>query len=555
MSAVDRPKIIDKLKSDSFDLVVIGGGITGAGIALDAASRGLKVALVEKEDFAAGTSSRSTKLIHGGLRYLKQFEIMLVREVGRERAIVHRLAPHLVTSEKMLLPLIKDGTFGKFMTSLGLMVYDVLAGVEKADQRIMLSKSQTADLEPLLKGDIIEGGGLYAEYRTDDARLTVEIIKTAANYDSTSINYVKATDFTYDDNGKVSGIQCQDMIQPDQTFNIKSKYVISAAGPWVDKLRDINRSLEGKHLFLSKGVHIVVDHERFPLKQSIYFDVFDGRMIFAIPRNKVTYIGTTDTPYSEDINHVLTRQEDSDYLIAAVNRIFPDVKLKQEDVISSWAGLRPLIHEEGKSASEISRKDEIFESENGLLSIAGGKLTGYRKMAQKIVDIVAKKAKKEHKLNLADCFTDKIYISGGPFKTPKEVESYKNDLYERIKSFGFDQSTVTYLVANYGKQCDHIFEKFKTLEDDHPNVRLARAELWFGVHHELVADSMDFFSRRTGRLYFDIKSIAPVMDAILKDLQLYFNWSDKKVASEKAELNQAINEASNFEYSKQLEQQ
>ena len=173
----NRSEVIRKFQSETFDLIVIGGGVTGSGIALDAASRGMKVALVEKEDFASGTSSRSTKLIHGGLRYLKQFEIALVREVGRERTIVHKLAPHLVTSEKMLLPLIKDGTFGRFMTSLGLMVYDVLAGVESADQRVMLSKEETMKKEPLLKREIIEGGGLYAEYRTDDARLTLEIIQ------------------------------------------------------------------------------------------------------------------------------------------------------------------------------------------------------------------------------------------------------------------------------------------------------------------------------------------------------------------------------------------
>ncbi|MFT5765117.1 MAG: glycerol-3-phosphate dehydrogenase [Saprospiraceae bacterium] len=550
LSATNRSQIISKLQSEVFDLVIIGGGITGAGIALDAASRGLKVALVEKDDFASGTSSRSTKLIHGGLRYLKQFEIMLVREVGRERAIVHKLAPHLVTSEKMLLPLIKDGTFGKFMTSLGLMVYDVLAGVEKVDQRIMLSKEETIEKEPLLKEDIIEGGGLYAEYRTDDARLTIEIIKTAAKYGATSINYVKATDFEYDDKGKVCGIKCED-IQDASSFSIRSKYVISAAGPWVDKLRKINNSLEGKHLFLSKGVHLVVPHERFPVNQSVYFDVSDGRMIFAIPRNRVTYIGTTDTPYSGDINHITTNQEDANYLIDAVNNIFPGVHLKMEDVVSSWAGLRPLIFEEGKSASAISRKDEIFESENGLLSIAGGKLTGYRIMAEKIVDIVARKILADQHLDLIDCFTDKIPLNGGPFSTPEEVQFYEKDLYQRIKGFNLDKHDAHYLVANYGKQSDDIFEKFKELDEVHPRIRLARAELWYGVHHELVADSMDFFARRTGRLYFEIQSIQPVMDVVLNDLKNYLNWSDKKVEQEKVQLNQAIYEAHNFESNKE----
>ena len=204
LASTNRADLIEYLTHSTFDLLIIGGGATGAGIALDASSRGMKVALIDKQDFAAGTSSRSTKLIHGGLRYLKQLEIGLVREVGRERATVHHLAPHLVVSEKMLLPLIKGGTYGKFATSLGLMVYDVLAGVESADQRVMLTKEETMDREPLLKEEIVEGAGLYAEYRTDDARLTLEVIKTSSLYGSAPINYVEATDFLYE-NDRVRG--------------------------------------------------------------------------------------------------------------------------------------------------------------------------------------------------------------------------------------------------------------------------------------------------------------------------------------------------------------
>ena len=200
LASGNRSKLVEKISEEAYDLVVIGGGITGAGIALDAATRGLKTVLVEKKDFASGTSSKSTKLIHGGLRYLKQFEIALVREVGRERAVVHNLAPHLVKNEKMVLPLIKDGSFGKMLTSFGLMVYDVLAGVEKEDQRKMLSKEETLELEPALREDLLEGGGIYAEYRTDDARLTMEIMKTAAQFGADVINYAEATEFIYTDN-------------------------------------------------------------------------------------------------------------------------------------------------------------------------------------------------------------------------------------------------------------------------------------------------------------------------------------------------------------------
>lgn len=550
LSAKDRAKIITQFQVGPFDLIIIGGGITGAGIALDAASRGMKVALVEQNDFASGTSSRSTKLVHGGLRYLKQFEIALVKEVGRERAIVHKLAPHLVTSEKMLLPITKNGTFGKFSTSIGLKFYDVLSGVEKADRRKMLSKEETLQLEPLLDTDTIEGGGLYAEYRTDDARLTIEIIKTAAAHGATCLNYIQVDDFLYDQKGMVSGIKCNDVLTSFQ-FSINAKTVVSAAGPWVDELRLINHSLDNKHLFLSKGVHIVISHDRFPLRQSVYFDVNDGRMIFAIPRGKSTYIGTTDTPFNGTLDRVMTYQEDVDYLIAATNKAFPALKLKNNDVVSSWAGLRPLIFEEGKSTSEVSRKDEVFESVNGLISIAGGKLTGYRKMAEKIVNLVAKKLKLSHQLDLKACHTDQIPLAGGTFQNAVEVNLYRSQIEEKVDKLGLDKYYAAYLVANYGNQADLILEQFQLFDENDPEIKLGLAELWFGIHHELVFDVLDFFVRRTGRLYFDIKSIEKLKAPILEALKNQFNWSEQKMIEQKIALERAIHEASNFEYSTQ----
>src|SRR5688572_19754150 len=245
-SITERPATIHKLITEEYDLLIIGGGITGAGIALDAASRGLKTALIEKNDFAFGTSSRSTKLIHGGLRYLKQLEFGLVKEVGSERAIVHKLAPHLVIPEKMLLPLSEKKGLGYWLTSIGLRVYDYLAGVEPADQRRMLTKKQTLRFEPLLKPHDIKGGAIYAEYRTDDARLTVEIIKTAFQHSANILNYIQANDFVYTD-GKITGVVGEDCFT-NEKFNISAKVVVSAVGPWVDELREINRSRSGKRL-------------------------------------------------------------------------------------------------------------------------------------------------------------------------------------------------------------------------------------------------------------------------------------------------------------------
>lgn len=545
MSSLHRLQQIETLKSQQFDVLVIGGGITGAGIALDAASRGLTVALIEMADYASGTSSKSTKLIHGGLRYLKQFEVGLVREVGLERATVHKLAPHLVIPEKMLLPFTKNGTFGYWTTSFALKAYDVLAGVKGDDQRRMLSKEETIAEEPLLRKDILEGSGLYAEYRTDDARLTIENIKTAAEHGAMTLNYVKADRLEYDDVGKTVGVNCIDQLDASP-FLIRAKYVVNAAGPWVDELRVKDKSKEGKYLFLSKGVHIVIPHEKIPLKHSVYIDAPDGRMIFLIPRLRVTYIGTTDTEYTGDKNRVLTSQRDVQYLLDATNRMFPSLGLSIEDVVSSWAGLRPLIHEEGKSPSEISRKDEIFESASGLLSIAGGKLTGYRKMAERIIDLVAAKYEDEHEVEISNCRTNTIPLIGGPFDNSQQVASYVETTKKTTDNLNLPGYFAAYLVYNYGRQCEDLLKAAKLLQGD-PEIAIAKAEVRFCIEQEQVFRATDFFIRRTGRLYFNIDTVPKVQDIVLDEMQNLLGWDSERRKTEAELLAEAIREITVFE--------
>lgn len=541
----NRTKSIAKLAKEEFDLVVIGGGITGGGIALDAASRGLKIALVEKNDFASGTSSKSTKLIHGGLRYLKQFDFWLVKEVGSERAIVHKLAPHLVLPEKMLLPLIENGSYGKWLTSIGLKVYDILAQVTGDDKRQMLEKKEALKLEPLLPKKILKGAGFYAEYRTDDARLTIENIKTSLQFGAEALNYASVEDFEYS-NEKISGVKVKDTISGDD-FTIKTKYVISAAGPWVDELRTLNNSKKGKRLHLTKGVHLVFPKEKLPVKQSVYFDIPDGRMMFAIPRGKVTYVGTTDTNFNLDKDHVRTDLADAIYLLSAVNNMFPKINLEMEDIVSSWAGLRPLIHEEGKSTSELSRKDEIFTSDTGLISIAGGKLTGYRKMAERVVDRIAKKMEEEHEVKLRDCYTDEIPLAGNvDFKKFKHVTKYIAAVYDRIQTDGFTEHDAWFLVTNYGKQTEIILETYNHLKDKDKYERLAKAELRFGIDYEMVQNPMDFFIRRTGRLYFDIDSIRNLMEPILAEFKSSYGAAESQILVWREELKCVLEEHSNF---------
>lgn len=543
-SNLDRTKTIEKLSNETFDLVIIGGGITGGGIALDAASRGLKVALVEKNDFASGTSSKSTKLIHGGLRYLKQFDFWLVKEVGSERAIVHKLAPHLVLPEKMLLPLIENGSYGKWLTSVGLKVYDILAQVTGDDKRKMLGKKEAMKLEPLLPKKILNGAGYYAEYRTDDARLTIENIKTSLQFGAQALNYATVEDFLYT-NETISGVKVKDEVS-GKAFTIKSKYVISAAGPWVDELRSTNNSKKGKRLHLTKGVHLVFPYEKLPVKQSVYFDIPDGRMMFAIPRGKITYVGTTDTNFNKDKDHVRTDLSDAIYLLSAVNNMFPKINLEMDDIISSWAGLRPLIHEEGKSASELSRKDEIFTSDSGLISIAGGKLTGYRKMAERVVNRIVEKIEDEG-VELKKCYTDSIPLCGNTdFKKFKHVTKYMANVYSHIQPEGFTEHDAWFLVTNYGKQTEHILKIYSELREENKYVGMAKAELRFGIDYEMVQNPMDFFIRRTGRLYFDIDSVRSLMEPVLQEFKSIFKVDDAQILEWKEELERELDEHSNF---------
>lgn len=543
LSSQNRQHHLEELQSHEFDVLVIGGGITGAGIALDAATRGFRTALVEKKDFASGTSSRSTKLIHGGLRYLKQFEIALVREVGRERATVHKLAPHLVVPEKMILPLVEGGTYGKIATSVGLFVYDVLAGVERPDQRVMLDKKEALDHEPLLNPEGLRGAGYYAEYRTDDARLTIEVMKTAGQHGALCLNYLEATNFLYQE-GKLVGAQLQDNL--DSTMmEVKAKAIISAAGPWVDTLRQRDKSLEGKRLHLTKGVHLVVPFEKFPVKQSIYFDIPDGRMIFAIPRGEVTYFGTTDTDYEGDANRVLTNAEDATYLLEAVNATFPEISLSVSDVESTWAGLRPLIHEDGKSASQLSRKDEIFESPSGLLSIAGGKLTGYRKMAERIVDRAADRLSGKVEIEIGKCVTDTITLIGGDFGGYKEVQSFMESLHHEVLSLGLSEADLRYMVHLYGTQTPAILKLVGEQEGQHiPAVKLGLAELEYAIAHEAVHTLEDFLNHRTGRLYFRIHTLGQLLEPLSQRLASRLGWSEEKRKRDVQTMQQAIQDVS-----------
>lgn len=522
-----------------FDLLVIGGGITGAGIALDAVTRGLSVALVDMQDFAAGTSSRSTKLVHGGLRYLKQMELKIVSETGKEREIVYHNALHVTKPERMLLPFHKGGTFGKLTTSAGLLVYDKLAGVKKEERREMLTAEETLEMEPLLREDGLLGGGHYVEYRTDDARLTLEVLKKASLKGALCLNYMKVEQFIYN-RGKVSGVEVRDMLSGEQ-MQINASVIVNSTGPWVDELRSKDQVSNDKRLKLTKGIHIVIDQSIFPLRQAVYFDSPDDRMIFAIPRGNKAYVGTTDTFFDADRANPVATEEEITYLLEAIYYMFPSTRVLRKDVESTWAGVRPLIYEEGKDASEISRKDEIWEASTGLITIAGGKLTGYRKMAETVVNHVIKRFPTT---SFGPCVTEYLPLSGGEFDSEEHYDTFLESKSHEAVLFGLTKDEGRQLASLYGTNVDLVFNYVNTItKDDSTLPRIWKAEVLYAIHYEMAMTPSDFFIRRKGDLYFNIGYVKHYKEAVTAYMAELLSYDAKTEETHLLELIRHIDEA------------
>lgn len=553
-SGKGRDAMLRMMAQAPLDLLVIGGGITGAGIALDAATRGMRIGLLEMQDFAAGTSSRSTKLVHGGLRYLKQLDIGVVAEVGRERAIVYENGPHVTTPEPMLLPIYRGGTFGRMSTSVGLKVYDWLAGVKGSERRRMLSAEETLAREPLLRESDLLGGGLYVEYRTDDARLTLEVLKEAVNHGALAVNYAKVTGFRYGEDGVISGVHVLDRLSGD-SLELRTRQVVNAAGPWVDRLRELDHSLQGKLLQLTKGVHLVLDQGRFPLRQSVYFDTLDGRMVFAIPREGKTYVGTTDTVYDgeRDIARPQVETADVTYLLQALSGMFPSLGLCEQDVESSWAGLRPLIYEEGKSPSQISRRDEIWVSPSGMMTIAGGKLTGYRHMAETVVDRVAARLKQAHGLRFHECATRELAISGGQVGGGDGFAAFVRGKRAEGAALGLSPELAEHWARRYGANADRLFVLAKeamkrrtaaALETGGDGLPLeVEVPLQYAMAEEMAIVPGDFFIRRTGALLFDIAWVRRWKEPVIRYMAEAYGWSPESKERYRQELERELREA------------
>jgi glycerol-3-phosphate dehydrogenase len=388
-SGETRRAALDAMAEEPVDLLVIGGGITGAGIARDAAMRGLRTALVEAGDFGSGTSSRSSRLVHGGLRYLEHGWLRLVFEASRERRVLLRIAPHLVRPMPFLFPVHASGRVGPWRLAAGLWLYDLLAIFRNVHRHRSLTRRGVLRVEPRLRDRDLRGGGLYYDAYCDDARLVLANVRAAHRSGALVASYAAAAAFEKAD-GRVRGVLVDDAVD-GRRVAVHARAVVNATGPWVDRLRRLDDPDAPALLRPTKGVHVTVPRRRVGNTGAITMtSPLDGRVMFVLPSDEVTVIGTTDTDSAEEPAVVAPTSADVVYLLRSANAIFPDARLAPDDVIAAWAGLRPLLRDgAGGATGAVPREHRIVESASGLFTIAGGKLTTYRAMAAELVDAVA----------------------------------------------------------------------------------------------------------------------------------------------------------------------
>ena len=474
------------------DLLVIGGGITGAGIARDAALRGIRVALVEARDFGSGTSSRSSRLIHGGLRYLEQGRLRLVLESLRERAILLRLAPHLVRPLPFVLPFFRGDRVPGWKARLGLTLYDLLAGRGNVRRHRTLGKRGLLEIEPLLRDRGLTGGALYHDAQCDDARLTLGVARAAASAGALLANYTRVLTLQFEA-GRVAGARVRDELSGEE-LAIGARVVINAAGPWCDAIRRLEDPAAPPLLRPTKGSHLVVPRARLGNRHAVIFtSPLDGRVMFILPWGDWTYSGTTDTDSPPDPDRAVADAADVVYLLRSANAIFPAAHLTEDDVVASWSGLRPLLAAEPSApASQLSREHRIVTGAAGMLTIAGGKLTTFRPMARAVVDQAARLLGQRSPEGRA--LSERVPLPGGEARS---FDSFRAPGLE----LGLPEATVEYLLRQYGAEVPALYalcRQFPELKDplhsEHPAIG---AQVPFAVQREFARTAQDILERRT----------------------------------------------------------
>ena len=492
-----RSEQLQALETDTtWDIIVIGGGATGLGTALDASLRGYKTLLLEGHDFAKGTSSRSTKLIHGGVRYLEQGNIKLVREALRERGYLLKNAPHLTSIQTFIVPVFSG--WEKMFYGLGLKFYDLLSGKLSLGDTQILSKKETVEHLPTINAEKLAGGILYFDGQFDDSHLAIEIAATAIKKGATVLNYCKVTGFIKTD-GKITGVECIDVLS-EKKYTLKTKVVVNATGVFTNAIVQMDNQLEHDLVSPSQGIHLVIDAKFFPSTDAMMIPkTDDGRVLFAVPWHNKVVLGTTDTPIEEVSYEPKPLEEEIEFIIKHINRYCTSL-IRRADINAVYVGLRPLVKQKTKvSSALISREHHLSVSSSGLITITGGKWTTYRKMAADAVDNAAfiGKFKKEK------CITAHTPIGDEKEKETRMKEILKNDI------------------------------SLKELVD--PNYTFTKAAIVYAVKYEMAICIEDILARRTRLLFLDAKlaiTLAPMVASIIAPyLQKDKNWEAAEVES------------------------
>ncbi len=524
-----RAAALASMAETPVDVLVIGGGITGAGIARDAALRGFRTALVDKSDFGAGTSSHSSRLIHGGIRYLEHGAFRLVFEASHERRVLLRIAPHLVRPLAFLFPIYRGGRLPAWKLRAGMWLYDLLSSFRNVHWHRWLGAKKVRRVEPGLRDRGLIGAALYYDAQADDARLVIATLRSALRAGAIAANYVETTALLKPD-GRVRGAVVRDVLT-GETATIRANVVVSATGPWSDIMRRLDDPQAAPVLRLTKGVHVTVPRRRVGNEHAVtLLSQLDGRVMFVLPWGDLAYIGTTDTDADSSPDALRITAADVTYLLRSANAAFPDARLTSHDVVSAWVGLRPLLRADHANPSQVSREHQVFESPQGLISIAGGKLTTYRVMARDVVDRVAKRL---HELDGRAIPgrppTDRLPLPGGE---AAELEV----LVEAARARGAAEATARHLVANYGSEAAavlNLVDRDRRLGDP---VLPGRPEIWaevtYAVEREMAVRVQDVLIRRL-HLFYEVadhgQSVVPKVTAQMKQL---LGWDDAREAEE-----------------------
>ncbi len=524
-SAYSRRDRLAKLDGAHYDLVIIGGGITGAGTALAAARTGLKTLLVEKGDFAGGTSSRSSKMIHGGLRYLQQMNFGLVKESLSEREILLNLLPNQVYVQEYVYPVYEFSKNSRFEVKLGMIGYDLLAGSRRIGHHHQWTLRNFEEEEAQINRQKLTGGFVYHDCLVDDARLTLAAIQSAEAAGIHTLSYLSLVSLDHAEKEKI--LHLRDVLT-HEFYTVSAATVVNCGGPWTDTIRKL-AGYRNEILRPTKGIHLVFSRERLPLHRSVVIFGEDGRMIFTVPKGKYTYVGTTDTDYHETPDEVFADDEDVDYLLKAANTSFDKARLTRQDIISAWAGLRPLIGAEG-DPSDVSRDFEILADDDRFLSIAGGKLTTFRLMGIRIIrELLKRNPEFGHSLPDDRTGADSP-LWGGNIRNIDQYIRENSEYYAR--EWTIRESTVQRLITLYGTHFTLIARFGESAFRYIGESDILQGEILYQIHHEMALTLEDIMWRRLSLLLFDDGNGVAIAEKIVDIMARELNWDRKTKKSE-----------------------